>query len=34
MGWFYIGAVSERYRQRLTTSTRPLPKPEQFLDTL
>ena len=33
-GWFYIGAVSERYRQRLTTSTRPLPKPEQFLDTL
>ena len=34
MGWFYIGAVPERYRQRLTTSTRPLPKPEQFLDTL
>ncbi|MGC2940371.1 nitroreductase family protein [Brevibacterium sp. FAM 24638] len=34
MGWFYIGAVPERYRQRLPTSTRPLPKPEQFLDTL
>lgn len=34
MGWFYIGAVPERYRKRLTTSTRPLPKPEQFLDTL
>ncbi len=34
MGWFYIGAVPERYRQRLTTSSRPLPKPEQFLDTL
>lgn len=34
MGWFYIGAVPERYRQRLATSTRPLPKPEQFLDTL
>ncbi|UVI37057.1 nitroreductase family protein [Brevibacterium spongiae] len=34
MGWFYIGAVPERYRQRLTTSTRPLPAPEQFLDTL
>lgn len=34
MGWFYIGAVPERYRQRLTTSTRPLPEPEQFLDTL
>ena len=34
MGWFYIGAVPERYRQRLTTSTRPLPDPEQFLDTL
>lgn len=34
MGWFYIGAVSDRYRQRLSTSTRPLPTPEQFLDTL
>lgn len=34
MGWFYIGAVPERYRQRLAASTRPLPKPEQFLDTL
>lgn len=34
MGWFYIGAVPERYRQRLATSTRPLPSPEQFLDTL
>jgi nitroreductase len=34
MGWLYIGAVPERYRQRLATSTRPLPKPEQFLDTL
>lgn len=34
MGWLYIGAVPERYRQRLTQSTRPLPDPEQFLDTL
>jgi nitroreductase len=34
MGWFYIGSVPERYRQRLATSTRPLPRPEQFLDTL
>ncbi|WP_209372183.1 nitroreductase family protein [Brevibacterium renqingii] len=34
MGWFYIGAVPERYRQRLASSTRPLPRPEQFLDTL
>ncbi|MGO2860601.1 MAG: nitroreductase family protein [Brevibacterium sp.] len=34
MGWFYIGAIPDRYRQRLQTSTRPLPDPEQFLDTL
>lgn len=34
MGWLYIGAVPERYRQRLAHSTRPLPDPEQFLDTL
>ncbi|GAA1871401.1 nitroreductase family protein [Brevibacterium marinum] len=34
MGWLYIGAVPERYRQRLATSTRPLPDPVQFLDTL
>lgn len=34
MGWLYIGAVPERYRQRLPNSTRPLPDPEQFLDTL
>lgn len=34
MGWFYIGAVPERYRTRLSASTRPLPRPEQFLDTL
>lgn len=34
MGWFYIGAVSERYRQRILNGTRPLPDPEQFLDTL
>ncbi len=34
MGWLYIGAVPERYRQRLSNSTRPLPDPEQFLDTL
>lgn len=34
MGWLYIGAVPERYRQRMANSTRPLPEPEQFLDTL
>ena len=34
MGWFYIGAVPERYRRKLASSTRPLPRPEQFLDTL
>jgi nitroreductase len=34
MGWFYIDSVPERYRERLATSTRPLPRPEQFLDTL
>lgn len=34
MGWLYIGAVPERYRQRLAGSTRPLPDPDQFLDTL
>ena len=34
MGCFYIGAVPERYRARLMTSTRPLPDPDQFLDTL
>ncbi|SMX77046.1 nitroreductase family protein [Brevibacterium antiquum] len=34
MGWLYIGAVPERYRQRLAHSTRPLPDPDQFLDTL
>lgn len=34
MGWLYIGAVPERYRQRLASSTRPLPDPDQFLDTL
>ncbi|MDN6667061.1 MAG: nitroreductase family protein [Brevibacterium sp.] len=34
MGWLYIGAVPPRYRQRLAHSTRPLPDPEQFLDTL
>src|SRR5699024_2800265 len=33
MGWFYIGAVPERYRRKLASSTRPLPRPEQFLDT-
>ncbi|WP_309130592.1 nitroreductase family protein [Brevibacterium sp.] len=34
MGWFYIGSVPEAYRARLARSTRPLPDPEQFLDTL
>ncbi|RBP63094.1 nitroreductase [Brevibacterium sanguinis] len=34
MGWFYIGSVPESYRDRLSRSTRPLPDPEQFLDTL
>src|SRR5699024_4240692 len=26
MGWFYIGAVPERYRRKLASSTRPLPR--------
>lgn len=34
MGWFYIGAVPERFRERMAHSTRPLPDPDQFLDTL
>ncbi|WP_319021951.1 nitroreductase family protein [Brevibacterium sp. FME17] len=34
MGWFYIGAVPERYRERMAHSTRPLPDPDQFLETL
>ena len=34
MGWLYIGAVPESYRLRLARSTRPLPNPDQFLDTL
>ncbi len=34
MGWFYIGSVPDHYRDRLSRSTRPLPDPEQFLDTL
>ena len=34
MGWLYIGSVPERYRSRLATGTRPLPNPDQFLDTL
>lgn len=34
MGWLYVGAVPERFRQRLAHSTRPLPDPDQFLDTL
>lgn len=34
MGWFYIGAVPERFRERMAHSTRPLPDPDQFLETL
>lgn len=34
MGWLYIGSIPESYRTRLATSTRPLPDPTEFLDTL